>query len=294
MVAPVLATRRVERFAAAGPTLLIVSAILFGVMAFVAKRATAHVPGAEVAFLRFVFGICAVAVAVVFGLKLHPVNWRGLFLRGLFGGIAVLLFFIAIEKLPVGTATLLNYTAPLFTALFAALFIGERLTFSTGLALVVTFGGVLLVLRGNAAPGEIGLGKWEACGLLSAAFSGAAVATIRAVRRTDGAWEIFGAFCLIGALATAPSTIHSWVTPRGTDWLLLGAVGLLSVVAQVIFIHALGYVTAATSGIIAQLTPVTAMALGVATLGEPLGMVSVIGSAITLAGVVWGARPPHR
>jgi drug/metabolite transporter (DMT)-like permease len=270
--------------------MLVVSSLIFGLMAFAAKRATARLPGPEVAFVRFVIGLGAVGVAALTGVRLRPVNWWGLFLRGLFGGLAVLLYFIAISKLPVGTATLLNYTAPVFTAVFAALFLGERVSLTTGAALLLTFAGVVLVLRGHAAPGYIGLGRWEACGMASALLSGAAVTTIRAVRKTDGSWEIFAAFCLVGVLATAPMALRGWVTPTPVDWLLLGAVGATSVLAQVLFIYSLRYVTAATSGVISQLTPVSALLLGVAILGEPLSLVSLLGSGVTLAGVALGAR----
>ena len=34
-------------------------------------------------------------------------------------------------------------------------------------------------------------------------LSGAAVATIREVRKTDGSWEIFAAFCVAGAAIAA-------------------------------------------------------------------------------------------
>ncbi|MSP60743.1 MAG: DMT family transporter [Myxococcales bacterium] len=281
----------IGRGASAGPAMLVVSSLLFGLMAFIAKQATLRLPGPEVAFVRFLIGLGAVAVAVALGIRLRPVNWFGLFLRGLFGGIAVLLYFITIEKLPVGTATLLNYTAPVFTALFAALFLGEKVALVTAGALIVTFAGVVLVLHGHAAPGRLGIGPWEVAGLASALLSGAAVTTIRAVRRTDGSWEIFGAFCVVGAAVTAPQAVGRWVAPAPRDWALLVAVGLVSVLAQVLFIHALRYVRAATSGVISQLTPVTALVLGIALLHEPARALALVGSAITLAGVAWGARP---
>jgi drug/metabolite transporter (DMT)-like permease len=271
--------------------MLVVSAMIFGAMAFVAKRVSARLPGPEVAFVRFVIGIAAVAVAVAAGTRLRPVNWVGLALRGLFGGVAVLLYFMAIQHLPVGTATLLNYTAPVFTALFARLFLGEHASPRTIAALFITFTGVVLVLHGNAAPGELGFGRWQACGLASAVLSGAAITTIRAVRRTDGSWEIFGAFCVVGALATAPQGLGGWRAPDRTESVLLLGVGLLAVLAQVLFIHALRYVRAATSGVISQLTPVTALLLGVVFLAEPVSALSLFGSALTLAAVAWGARP---
>ena len=276
-------------------------------MAVIAKRASLGLPGAQVACMRFAVGVLAVLVGWACRLvPLRPVSYRWLFVRGLFGSFAVLLFFTAIEKLPVGTATLLTYTAPVFTVIFAALFLDEKMTFGAVLALAFTFLGVVLVVRGNtpspvplAAPlsslshpavrpaWSLGFGVWEACGLGSAIMSGGAVTTIRYARRFDGAWEIFGAFCVVGMLATAPFAILAWRWPSPEQWLLLVAVGLIAVVGQVLFTVALRDVTAAVYGVVSQLAPITALALGALVYGDHLGVLGLVGSAITVAGVAW-------
>jgi drug/metabolite transporter (DMT)-like permease len=273
-----------------GRAALVVSSLAFGLMAFFAKWATRRLPGPEVALTRFLIGVVACGAAAAAGVRLRPVNWIGLALRGLFGGAAVLLYFTAIAHLPVGTATLLNYTAPIYTAILAAIFLRERVPWTTAFALLVAFGGVMLVVRGNAPPGELGFGRWELCSLASALLSGAAVTTIRAVRRTDGSWEIFAAFCVVGVAATLPSSIKAWVSPTPFEWLLIAAVGGLSIFAQVLFIHALKYVRAATSGVVSQLTPVTALACGVLALGDRPAPLALVGSAVTLGAVAWAAR----
>lgn len=280
------------RARAAGPTLLVISSLLFGVMALLVKQASARLPGAEVAFARFAVGLAAVLATVAAGVRLRPVNFRGLFLRGVFGSIAVLLYFAAISRLPVGTATLLTYTAPVFTALFASLFLGERVTVATAIALFAALLGVALVIVGRAPQGRLGLGLGlgEICGLASAVFSGAAVTTIRAVRRSDGSWEIFAAFCLVGVACTAPWALSAWVAPTAREWIVLVAVGLVSVLAQGLFIFALRYVAAATSGVISQLTPATALLLGVVLFDDPLSGLMLGGAAITLGAVAWSAR----
>jgi drug/metabolite transporter (DMT)-like permease len=269
--------------------MIVAAALTFGLMAFVAKRVSARLPGPEVALVRFLVGAASVAVALIAGVRLRPVSLRGLFLRGFFGGTAVLFYFVAIARLSIGMATLLNYTSPIFTTVFAALFLRERVAPSTVLALATTSAGVVLVVHGNAAPGRFGFGAWEACGLASAMLSGAAVTTMRFVRRTDGTWEIFAAFCLIGAAACAPPALAAWVEPTPREWALTVAVGLLSLLAQLLFTWALRYVKAATAGVVSQLTPVTALALGVALLGEPARPLALVGSALTVVGVAWSA-----
>jgi drug/metabolite transporter (DMT)-like permease len=266
---------------------LVTAALVFALMAVLAKVAARRIPGPEVAFVRFAVGLVAFAIASR-RVRMRANNKLGLVLRGAYGGAAVLLYFLAIAHLPVGIATLLNYTAPVFTAIYAALFLGEAVTPATIGALGLTTAGVALVIGGTAPPGSLGIGPWQLCGVASAMLSGAAVATIREVRRTDGSWEIFAAFCIAGAAITAPPAFAAWVKPNAFEWALLLGVGLSSLVAQLLMTHALRYVRAAVGGVIAQLTPVASLAVGWALFGDRMASLALAGAALTLAGVSLG------
>jgi drug/metabolite transporter (DMT)-like permease len=268
--------------------ILAVSSLVFAVMAVIAKAAAARLPGPQVAFVRFLFGLAACA-AISVRRPLHPRNTLGLFWRGVFGGSAVLCYFLTIEHLPVGIATLLNYTAPVFTALWAALFLGESLDATSIAALAVATSGVVLVSLGTSGTMPTGVTRWLLVGALSAILSGAAVAVIRQVRKTDGAWEIFASFCTAGALITGIPAVHGWVAPSTSEWWLLAAVGASSVVAQMGLTWAMRYVRAGPAGIIQQLTPVAALALGWAIYGDRIPPLSMLGAALALTGVSWGA-----
>jgi drug/metabolite transporter (DMT)-like permease len=268
--------------------LLVAAALVFAVMAAIAKRAATRIPGPEVALVRFIVGLIACAAAAT-RVRMRANNWVGLAMRGAFGGAAVLCYFLTIEHLPVGVATLLNYTAPVFTALWAALFLGERVGPRVLAALALTVGGVGLVITGSAPPGSLGLGPWQLVGMTAAVLSGAAIATIREVRKTDGSWEIFVSFCFVGALITAVPAARRWVTPTSREWALMVGVGSLSVVAQLLMTYALRYVRATMAGIIGQLTPVAALALGWLCYGDRIPPLALAGAAVTLVGVSWGA-----
>ena len=272
--------------------LLLFSSILFGAMAFEAKRASAHLFGAEVAFWRFAIGLGVLALA--FGTRIvRPRfgHWGLLVLRGVFGGMAVLCYFTSIAHIDVSIATLLNFTSPVFVALFATLFLGERLGLRLVAALALTIGGVALLARSHAPPGSWGFGRWEGVGLLGAAASGAAITTIRGLRVRDiGAWEIFTSFCAFGLLCTAPQTFSAYASPTAVEWISLGAVGLLAVIAQLMMNHALGSIGAAVSGPIYQVTPVVTLVLGALFLGEPVNALAIVGAVLTLGGVWWATR----
>jgi drug/metabolite transporter (DMT)-like permease len=267
---------------------LVTAALVFAVMALATKHAAARLPGPQIAFIRFVIGLAVCGLAAT-RVRMRATNKVGLLLRGAYGGAAVFFYFLGIAHLPVGIATLLNYSAPVFTAMYAAAFLGEAITMTTLGALTLTSVGVVLVIVGTAPVGSLGFGRWQLVAVLSAMLSGAAVATIREVRKTDGSWEIFAAFCAAGAAIAAVPAIRNWIPPRPGEWVTLAAVGVTSVIGQLLMTHALRYVRAAVGGIVAQLTPVTSLALGWALFGDRIGALALAGAVLTLAGVSVGA-----
>jgi drug/metabolite transporter (DMT)-like permease len=271
-----------------GMLLFVASSTLFGLMAFIAKIASARIPGSEVALIRFLVGL--VPVLLIPGIRRRSFEWTRLdllVLRGVFGGTAVLFYFLAIAHIPVGIATLLNYLSPVFAGIYAAAFAGEPLRARIVVPLFVTLVGVWLVVGAGAhGPNFMGFGKWELVGLLSAVCSGAAVTAIRVARRTENSWAIFSSFTIFGAIVTAPFALWHWVPPTPYEWLLLVLVGLVSIAAQMLMTHAFRWVQTLIAGVISQTGVVVAMLLGTIFLAERLTPRSMIGTIVTLIGVV--------
>ena len=84
---------------------------LFAVMAMVARLLSRTIPGPQIAMVRFAIGVTVVLLLLAtLRIELRPRRWGWLISRGVFGGTAVLLYFMSIERIGVGVATLLNYT----------------------------------------------------------------------------------------------------------------------------------------------------------------------------------------
>lgn len=281
---------------------LLISSTLFAIMGALTKAATRRLPGAEVALFRFLTGIVLTAGVVAAGAAhIRPRRWGWLAARGFFGGVAVVTYFISIQTVPVGVATLLNQTQPIYTMLFSWALLAERPRQTALLALALALGGVTVIvsasLRGAGA-GLVGLpaARGELLGVVSAIASGVAVTSVRAARRemADGtpsetAWSVFFSFTFVGALVTVPAVLPpfgQFVTPTAREWGLLGAVGLVSTIAQVIMSASLRALTGVQSGIIAQLTVPITVVLGVTFLGERLTRDFLMGAALTIGGVV--------
>jgi len=286
--------------------MLLASSTLFALMAAGTKLATRRFPGPEVALVRFVTGIAVTAVAALAGrARLRPRRLGWLFTRGFFGGSAVVAYFMSIQAIPVGVATLLNQTQPVYTMLFSWGLLSERPRRIALAALSLTMVGVVVIvgvrhLQFHGSRGEL-------LGVFSAVASGLAVTAIRAARRGDDdghppetAWTVFLSFTTLGALVTLPfvfAPLGTWIAPGPSGWALLLGVGATGVAAQLIMTDALGHVTGVQSGIISQSTVPLTVLLGIGLLGEHLTASFVVGAVLALSGVgltIWATAAARR
>jgi len=183
-------------------------------MAVIVKVAAAALPGPKWLSCAFAIGlgcVCAGSDAD----RLRNTQPDGLFLRGAYGEPPSSANFLAIEHLPVGVATLLNYTAPVFTALYAAASFSAKgcgarrwaHSFSTST-------GVVWSIKRTGGPGSPQASHLGAGGSGNALLSGAAVATIREVRRTNGSWGSSRRSVRSALSFTGVPTLANWKTPR--------------------------------------------------------------------------------
>src|SRR3954452_9695759 len=264
------------------------SAMMFGAMAFWAKIAAARLAGAEVAMIRMAFGLLPVLlVPRWFRSALHVQRVDLIIIRGVFGGIAVMLYFVAIHHTSVGVATLLNYTSRVWSGLMSMLFLHERFSARVLVPLPIAFAGIFLVVHAHARPGEVlGFGRWELAGVLSAMVGGAAITAIRAARRTESSWAVYASFCFFGMLVNAPLALLHWQWPTAEEWVALAATGILAMGAQLFMTFSLRWLDAMTTGVISQLAVIVSFIFGAVFLHDRITPAGALGSALTIGGVI--------
>jgi drug/metabolite transporter (DMT)-like permease len=156
---------------------------------------------------------------------LHAVRLAG----GLMGMIGA---FYGYAVLPLATVTALGFTMPLFLTLLSIPLLGERVGPRRGGAVLVGFGGVLLMtLPGGAAGGHpLGL----AAVLLGALGWAVAMITIRRMGDAGESNTTIVLWFAIGAtLVSAAASLPVWVWPTPGQWVLLAGIGMVSAIAQV-------------------------------------------------------------
>ncbi|HSM93997.1 MAG TPA: DMT family transporter [Anaeromyxobacteraceae bacterium] len=290
---PLVAARRLAGRAGAR-TLLFVSGVLFGLSAVLVKLATrgpGGLTGPQATAVRFALGL----VLVVALFRLRPGSFRPsrpwlLAARGLFGGLAAVLYFVAIARIPAGEATLLNNTFPIWAVMVSFLVLRERPTAHLLLALAVTSTGVFLVLGGGHA--SLRLGPGQVLAILSAVFGGVAVTAIRALRATVNAFTVFFAFAVGSLAVSVPFAGGPWPTTPG-PWLYGAGVGVVAFGAQLSMTQAYGELSVPEAALWQQLTPIASYAWSLA-IGERITPWTALGVLLGAAGVAYGAVFGHR
>ena len=278
--------------------LLFGAGVLFGLSAMLARLASTGgmMSGGRVTLVRMAVGVVAVlAVFVARPGTFRPVRHSLLVSRGLFGGVAALLYFMSLSLIPAGEATLLNNTFPIWAVILSFFLLGERPTVHLAVALVVASAGVFLVLGGGKL--AFSLGRGEVLGILSAVLGGFAVTSIRALRATDNAPTIFFAMAVGGVLVSLPFAFGpfasgSWPTDL-LPWVAAGSCGVVAFLAQLLMTEAYGALSVPEAALWQQLTPIASFGWAL-TLGERLTGITMLGVLLGIAGVVYGAVLGHQ
>lgn len=278
-----------------GTWVIVLSSIFFSLMAVLARHLSKQVPAFQLSFIRFAIG--SALMTSLFLYRRTPPDLKHskkLLFRGLFGTAAVLTYFVAIQRLGSGPATVLNYCSPIYAALFASLFLKERPTglMRAGLALA-TIGAVLVSIATGEFSQPLHPGLGGLAGLASGIFGGAAITVIRSLRSDTNAPTVFLAFSGVGLLISAPLALPGWVPLDGVLLPLALLMGLLSVGGQLLFTYGMGFTTATSGSATTQLVPVLAWFFGVTLLSEPIVPLSAVGAVLCVGGVLLGALKPR-
>ena len=157
-------------------------------------------------------------------------------LRGMVGMTGMFSNFAAVILLPLAESTTLNFTAPLFAVIIAALVLHDKVGRWRWTAVAFGFAGVMVITQ----PGHAHLPLLGAiAGLVSALLNATISFQIRDLGRTEQPVTIVFYFALFGTLLTAP-LLPFFFTPHSAQvWFLLGSVGVMGTIGQLFMTVAL-------------------------------------------------------
>jgi drug/metabolite transporter (DMT)-like permease len=246
----------------------------------------------QILFFRSVIGLLVIGAlvlpagaALLRTRRLGEHVWRNLaHFGGQFG------WFFAIAAMPLAEVFAIEFTIPIWTALLAALFLGERLTRPRVLALVLGLAGVLLVLR----PGPAILQPAALAALGGAIAYATSYLFTKRLAGTEAPLAILFYMTAVQLPLGLVGALPQWRTPDAVQvpWLLV--VGVTALTAHYCLTRALRLAEMSVVLPIDFLRLPLVALLGYALYGETVGLLALAGALLIVAANVINLRAAQR
>ena len=264
---------------------MIFGSVCFGTMNALVKWTSFHADVWMIIMVRSAVIAFAVAIfAASRGLSLKVSDKRTMLLRCVVGLTAMILYFTALGRIPIGQAVTLQYTAPLFVALLSGRVIRERVEPVVALLVGTAFAGIVLIV----SPDLSSIDSDALLALGSGFFAAMAYMYVRELRNTDSASSVvfwFAAFSVVGSIFQALPDV------AGLEWKTIAAligIGIGAGGGQVGITMAYHRANAAWVSAFSYLTVIVATFYGFTLFNESLGAsdwlggLLIVGSGIAL------------
>ncbi|RXJ81259.1 DMT family transporter [Arcobacter sp. F2176] len=257
-----------------GIKFMLFASLLFAFMGAFAKELSSSMSSIEVVFFRNIFGVVLIAIS----LYKKPVKQIGgkpllLFFRGFVGFLALLTFFYNISNISLAEAMTFSKTSTIFTAIFAYIFIKEKLGLRGWIGVFIGFIGILFITKFDGST----LDKTDWLGIFSGVGAALAYTSVRELRTFYDTRVIVLSFMTIGTIgpiilmvianfysnSTFDFMFGKFTMPNLNDLLYITLMGITATFAQIYMTKAYGVAKAGIVGTISYSNLIFAIILGV-------------------------------
>jgi drug/metabolite transporter (DMT)-like permease len=200
---------------------------------------------------------------------------------------AGLCWFFALTLIPIGQVVAIEFTMPIWTAILAVSFLGERMTVWKIAAIVLGLVGVLVIVR--PATGQINPGQLIA--LAAAVGFGISIALVKFLTRTESTLSILFWMLVVQSVAGFFPTLFVWVWPTPYVWGWIVVIAICGMFSHFCMVRAMLY---ADATIVIPMdflrVPLTATA-GWLLYSERLDLLTVVGAMLILTGNLLNLKP---
>ncbi len=211
-----------------GIALILLATFAFAIMNALAKELSTFHP-LQVVFFRafgtFVFIFPYMLYRKVSIVGKHP---KMLALRAIVGVVSLATFFMAVQRIPLGSAISIRYLGPIFGAMLAAYFLKEKITLWQWLSFAVGFSGVIVLKGFDLRIDYYSLGLL----IISAIFVGMVFVLIRYLSTREHYLTIINYFMVV-SISVSLCFMANWRMPVGIEWWSVIGIGLFGLVGQV-------------------------------------------------------------
>ncbi|MEM7546380.1 MAG: DMT family transporter [Pseudomonadota bacterium] len=268
----------------AGIAWMLLTGLLFVAVTGIVRYLGSDLPAAEGAFIRYAVGLVMISPALigVFRRRISARVWGYYGMRGAVHGIAVMLWFYAMARIPVAEVTALGYTSPIFVTIGAALFLGERLRARRIIAILIGLAGVLLILR----PGFQEIGPGQIAQLLAAPLFAASFIFAKILTEHAKSAEIVAMLSVGCTVMLFPFALAEWRDPTWEEFFWLSLTALCATCGHYTLTRAYRCAPITVTQPVTFLQIVWATILGAVMFGEAVDIWIVAGAGV-IVGSAW-------
>lgn len=265
-----------------GIVLMALATLCFSLLSVCVKYVH-HIPAHELILFRGLITL-VLSFAHVKKLKISPWgnNKKLLIARGFWGTAALTCFFIAVQKIPLATAATLQYSAPIFTAIFGIFILKEKVKPTQWFLIFLALIGVIMI---NGIDKEVSP-IYFTLATLAGVFSGLAYVIVRKLKSTDHPAVIVFYFPFIAVPIMSVWTYFDFTLPIGKDWIFILLIGLLTQLGQLLMTHALQKENAARATSVMFIGTINAFIFSTFLFKENYTIYSVFGILIVSFAVI--------
>ncbi|HRJ69288.1 MAG TPA: DMT family transporter [Beijerinckiaceae bacterium] len=249
----------------------------------------------QIVCLRFAFGaLWASAIVAYSGHSLPPAaRMKAHMARAALMIVTASGFFYALGKVPLAELFAISFTAPIFTAIFGAVFLKEKVLPSIMIAIAAGFAGMLVIVLGPTEGGGLRL-AYEPfalfCAVISPITYALAIVLLRSQASSEPMSVIISVQSAMVALAVSPLAIATFEPPTVVDWAKFAIAGLLGTTGYFAFTHALKHLTAARFSVVEYTGLIWASLIGYFIFNEVPKSTVWAGAALIIAGCLLAVR----
>lgn len=205
---------------------MVAGGLLFVAVTVLVRSLGSDMPAVEAAFIRYLVGVGLLLPAIwrMRGRLLGNNSIRLYVYRGAIHGVAVMLWFFAMARIPLAEVTAIGFSTPVFTALGAILIFHEQVRARRVIAIAAGFVGTLIILR----PGFHSIEAGSLAQLIAAFFFAGSFLLAKRMTQSESSGDILVMLSIFCTLALMPGAIYYWREPTLSE---IGGLALVAVFA---------------------------------------------------------------
>jgi drug/metabolite transporter (DMT)-like permease len=268
---------------------LILASFFFSLMTVCVKIIDNRIPIYELVFFRSLISLFITSL-IINKKNINPwgKNKPLLILRGLLGTIALVCIFYAIKNMPLNISTVIQYTYPIFIAMFAGILIKEKITKNIIIASLIGWLGILLILNPYQLSSiNVELNKLTILiAFLGAMSTALAYITVKKLSLTEDIFIIIKYFPLISVITLSPIVFFNWVTPNINDLIWIIGIGMFTQAGQTFLTIGLKKLPTSEAARINYLQVLFGSLWGILFFNELININFIFGAILVLLGTI--------